>query len=134
MKWYQAAGVGLMQGVAMLPGISRSGSTIAGSRFFGLKKEDAAEFSFLLSIPAILGSLVLQLPDLAGGGSISMGWGAIVAGMIVAAVSGYFAIRVMLKLIVNKRLTGFIIYVAVLGVLVLLDQFVFHIFFAAPAL
>lgn len=131
MKWYQAAGVGFMQGVAILPGISRSGSTIAGSRFFGLNKEAAAEFSFILSIPAILGSLILQLPDLFDGG-VTLGWGPVLLGMAVAAVSGYFAIKVMLRLITKRRLTGFIIYVAILGVLVLLDQFVFNIFFTAP--
>ena len=132
MKWYQAAGVGLMQGIATLPGISRSGSTIAGSRLFGLDKEDAAEFSFLLSIPAILGSLVLQIPDLASGGASDIGFLPIAAGMLVAGVSGYFAIRWMLQLIKNRRLTGFIIYTAVLGALVLLDQFALNIFFTRP--
>lgn len=128
----QAAGVGLMQGVSILPAVSRSGATIAGSRFFGLKKKDAAEFSFLLSIPAILGSVVLQLPGVIETGIKNEPWGAILAGMLVAAVSGYFAVRFMIRLIVKRSLVGFAWYVTALGILVLLDQLVFHVFFASP--
>ncbi len=124
-----ALAVGFMQGIAILPGISRSGTTIAGSRLFGLAKEDAAEFSFLLSIPAILGSLILQLPDAIAAGPADVPWSGIVLGMALAAVSGYFAIRLMLKLIKEKSLKGFAVYVGILGILVLLDQLVLHIFF-----
>ncbi len=132
MKYPQALGVGLMQGIAILPGVSRSGSTIAGSRFFGLTKEDAAEFSFLLSIPAILGSLVLQIPDVVKTGTGGVSWLCVILGTAVAAVSGYFAIRLMLRLIAKKSLMGFSIYVLILGVLVLGDQFIFHLFFERP--
>ncbi|MEG1548042.1 MAG: undecaprenyl-diphosphate phosphatase [Clostridia bacterium] len=132
MKPWQAAGIGLMQGVAILPGISRSGSTIAGSRFFGLKKEEAAEFSFILSIPAILGSLVMQLPDVIESGTAGIPWIAVAVGTLVAAVSGYFAIRFMLELIKRKSLIGFAIYVAALGMLVLIDQFAVNAFFVRP--
>ena len=121
-----------MQGVAIFPGISRSGSTIAGARFFGLSKEAAAEYSFILSIPAILGSLVLQIPDVAREGLAGTSWPCVIAGTLAAAVSGYFAIRLMLRLIVKKSLKGFIIYVGVLGVLVLCDQLIFNVFFAKP--
>ncbi len=124
-----ALGIGLMQGVAILPGISRSGSTIAGARFFGLDKGAAAEFSFLLSIPAILGSVVLQVPDLLEAGMGSLSWGPLLAGMAVAAGSGYLAIRWMLRLIKTKSLLGFSIYTGTLGVLVLFDQLVTHVFF-----
>ncbi len=129
MRPLEAAGVGLMQAISILPAVSRSGATIAGSRFFGLKKEDAAEFSFLLSIPAILGSVVLQAPDVIESGVSNEPWGAIFAGALVAAVSGYFAVRFMLRLIVKKNLLGFAWYVTALGVLVLLDQLVFRVFF-----
>lgn len=132
MRPLDAVGVGLMQGVAMLPGISRSGATIAGSRFCGLTKQDAAEFSFLLSIPAILGSLVLQVPDVIKSGTGGIGWGAVIAGMLVAAVSGYFAVRFMIRIITKKKMRGFAIYVGILGLLVLLDQFAFNLFFANP--
>ena len=132
MKYPEAAGIGLMQGVAIFPGISRSGSTIAGARFFGLSKEAAAEYSFILSIPAILGSLVLQIPDVVREGLAGTSWPCVIAGTLAAAVSGYFAIRLMLRLIVKKSLKGFIIYVGVLGVLVLCDQLIFNVFFAKP--
>lgn len=132
MKYTESLGVGLMQGVAIFPGVSRSGSTIAGARFFGLSKEAAAEYSFILSIPAILGSLVLQIPDVAAEGLQGTDWGCVIVGTIVAAVSGYFAIRWMLKLITKKSLKGFIIYVAALGVLVLCDQLIFNVFFTSP--
>ncbi|MDO5110799.1 MAG: undecaprenyl-diphosphate phosphatase [Clostridia bacterium] len=129
MNYAQAAGVGLVQAVAILPGVSRSGSTIAGSRFFGLNKGAAAEFSFILSIPAILGSCVLQAKDLLTEGTGGIGVLPVLVGMTIAAISGYFAIRWMLKLIKEKSLIGFAVYVGILGVLVLLDQYVTHIFF-----
>lgn len=127
-----AIGIGLMQGIAIFPGLSRSGSTITGARLFGLSKDDAAEYSFLLSIPAILGSLVLQLPDVMEYGIGGLEWSHIILGTIAAALSGYFAIRLMLKLIREKSLIGFGIYTAVLGVLVLADQLIFNVFFANP--
>ena len=129
MRYLHAAGVGLVQAVAILPGVSRSGSTIAGSRFFGLDKSAAAEFSFILSIPAILGSCVLQAKDLVTEGTGGIGAAPILVGMTLAAVSGYFAIRWMLKLIKEKSLIGFAVYVGVLGAAVLLDQYALHIFF-----
>jgi len=129
MKLRDALGIGLMQGIAILPGISRSGSTIAGARFFGLSKEEASEFSFLLSIPAILGSLVLQIPDVLESGIGNISFLPVFLGTLVAAVSGYFAIRFMLKLIREKSLWGFAVYVAVLGALVSIDQFFLHLFF-----
>lgn len=132
MRYGEAVGVGLLQGVAMLPGVSRSGSTIAGSRFFGLSKDAAAEFSFILSIPVILGSVVLQAKDVLTEGLGGIGVAPILVGTLVAAVSGYFAIRWMLRLIKTKSLKGFAIYVACLGVLVLLDQTVFNLFFSNP--
>lgn len=129
MKPKSALGVGLMQGIAILPGISRSGSTIAGARFFGLNREAAAEFSFLLSIPAILGSVLLQLPDVLEEGLVGIAWSPALAGMAVAALSGYLAIRWMLQLIKTKSLLGFALYTAVLGILVLFDQMATHVFF-----
>ncbi len=132
MKWTDAVAVGFLQGVAILPGVSRSGSTIAGGRIFGLSKEEAAQFSFLLSIPVILGALVLQLPDAFASGTGAISWLCIAVGTAVAAVSGYLAIRWMLKLIVKKSLMGFAVYVLILGILVLGDQFVTHFFFTNP--
>ncbi|MDO4568312.1 MAG: undecaprenyl-diphosphate phosphatase [Clostridia bacterium] len=132
MKWYKALGVGAIQGIAILPGISRSGATIAGASYMGLKREAAAEFSFLLSVPAILGSLVLELPDAVRAGAGSIDWLSVAVGTLVAAVSGYFAVRLMIKLIVNRKLNVFAFYTLILGLLVLLDQFVFNLVFSNP--
>ncbi|MBR4434984.1 MAG: undecaprenyl-diphosphate phosphatase [Clostridia bacterium] len=128
MKWYHAAFIGFMQGIAPLPGISRSGATITGATACRLKKDEAAEFSFLLSIPAILGGLVLEVYDaLKGGEPLAVNWLCCVVGVITAAVSGYFAVRFMIRLITKRSFLGFTIYTAALGVFVLLDRYVFHL-------
>ena len=122
--------MGVWQAVAILPGVSRSGSTISGGMFAGLTRERAARFSFLMSIPAICGSLVFQAKDILSGEALGeMGFLAVAAGMIAAAVTGYLAIRFMLRLLQKKSLNGFALYTLVLGVLVLSDQLFFHIFF-----
>ncbi len=124
---YPAAIVmGVMQAFAIMPGLSRSGSTIAGGQIMGLKRKDAANFAFLMSIPVILGSIVYQGYDIVSEGAFdtSLILPSIV-GMVFAAASGYFAVRFMLGLVKRHRLYGFAIYTAVLGVFVLLDQFVF---------
>lgn len=132
MKLPEALAVGAMQGIAILPGVSRSGSTIAGARLFGLSKESAAEFSFILSIPAILGSLLLQIPDVIAEGTAGISALCLITGFLFAAASGYFAIRWMLNLIVKRSLRGFAVYVTVLGIFVLADQFIFNVFFTNP--
>lgn len=128
MKWWHAVVIGAIQGVAVLPGISRSGSTITGASVCGFKKKDAAEFSFLLSIPAILGGLVLELPDLIKEGAGDFTWYGILIGMAVAGVSGYFAVRFMIKLITKKSLWPFAIYTAALGIFLFFNQFVLYLF------
>ncbi len=126
----EAIAIGTAQGIAIVPGISRSGSTIAAGLFVGLEPAFAAEFSFLMSIPAILGSLVLQVLKIAKGdlaiGSIPIA--PTIVGTIVAAISGLFAIQVMMRVIKKGKLAYFAIYVAVLGVLVLIDQNFTHFF------
>lgn len=127
MKWYHAALIGFVQGIAILPGISRSGSTITGATLCKMKKDDAAEFSFLLSIPAILGGAVLELPDAFREGAANIDWLPVIVGVVVAGISGYFAVRFMIKLITKHSFKGFIIYTALLGIFVILDQNVLHL-------
>ncbi len=129
--WYSAILVGLLQGVAMLPGVSRSGSTIAGASFLNISRKNAATFSFILSIPVILGSLVVEIPDAIRAGE-NINWLYAFAGMAVAAVSGYFAIKAVQKLLTKKKFWPFAIYTALLGALVLVDQLVTNFFFANP--
>ena len=127
MKWYHAAFIGFMQGIAPLPGISRSGATITGATACGMAREEAAEFSFLLSIPAILGGAVLEIPDAIKEGTHGIGALPCIIGVIVAAVSGYFAVKFMIRLITKRSLTVFAVYTALLGVFVLLDQYALHL-------
>jgi len=116
--------MGVMQAVAIFPGVSRAGSTIAGGLVSGIGRRQAASFSFLMSIPAILGSVVLQGVKIFSESAISsVELMPTIIGAVCAAVSGYFAIRFMLALISKKRLYGFALYVAALGILVLLDQY-----------
>jgi undecaprenyl-diphosphatase len=128
MRWYDALVIGGMQAVGVLPGVSRSGSTIAGALTCGLDRKSAADFSFLMSIPAILGGLVLELyktvkdPAALEGVLTLQFWGLMLIAMLAAAISGYFAVRFMIKLVTKKGLLGFAIYTGVLGVIVILLQ------------
>mgnify|MGYP001352865530 CR=1 FL=1 len=111
--------IGIGQAVAVLPGISRSGTTIAFGLARGLSREQAARFSFLLSIPGILGALVLSIPDLVGG-TVSTSGGVLFAGMLAAAVTGYAAIRLLLQVVRRGRLVWFSYYTWIVGLLVLI--------------
>ena len=113
--------MGCGQALAVLPGLSRSGTTIAAGLFSGLDKEFAAKFSFILSIPAILGAGIFQLKDLSGG---SVEIGACIAGFIVAAVSGYLAISFLLKLIREKSLDIFAYYCWIVGAVILVGSLI----------
>lgn len=125
MGWLDALIIGVCQAAAIVPGISRSGMTLSGALSRKLDRDTAARFSFLLSIPAILGALVLQIKDLAGGGLEAgggIGAGPVAAGTITAAIVGFFAVKFMLKIVRERSLWGFAVYVAILGTLVLADQ------------
>jgi undecaprenyl-diphosphatase len=128
MRVTDALVIGCMQGVGVLPGVSRSGSTISGALFSGLSRKTAADFSFLMSIPAIIGGAIFEVPEAIKTGLGDMHWTTLVAGMLVAGITGYFAIKIMINAIKKKKLLGFVIYTAVLGALVLVDQFVTHFF------
>ena len=115
--------MGCLQAVGMLPGVSRSGSTIFGGVLGRLKRETAAKFSFMMSAPAIVGSLLVEGKDaLESGVSFGGDLPAIIVGMVVAAISGYLAIRFFLKLISKVSLNGFALYVTLLGILVIVLQ------------
>lgn len=116
--------MGLAQAVAIFPGISRSGSTICAGTLAGGKSDEVAKFSFLMSIPVILGGFVLELgkgivdgslqADVASGGA-TYGW-AIALGFIVSAISGLFAIKVMLKAIQKANYKWFSIYLVLIAI------------------
>lgn len=125
LKLGGAAMMGLLQVVGTLPGVSRSGSTIAGGLMLGIDRKTVAQFSFLMSIPAIMGGVVFQSYGLLKQPEIQVDWLPTIVGTVCAAVAGYLAIKFMLALIVKKRLYGFAIYTAILGVFVLLDRYFF---------
>ena len=110
-------GVGVVQAVlGVFPGISRSGSTITGARIFGYSREEAVRFSFLMSIPAILGACVVELPDLFGESFSADMVAPILAGAVTAAVVGFFAIKLLQYISKNKSFTFFAFYCIIVGV------------------
>lgn len=119
----EALVMGCLQAIGMLPGISRSGSTIFGGVCARVNREAAAKFSFMMSAPAIVGGLLVEGKDaLEAGISFGNDLPAIIVGMVVAAVVGYLSIRFFLKVIANATLNGFALYVAILGVMVIIFQ------------
>ncbi|MDR1904591.1 MAG: undecaprenyl-diphosphate phosphatase [Treponema sp.] len=130
MNWLDAFTIGILQAVAIIPGVSRSGSTLSGALSCKLDRDFGARFSFLLSIPAILGALILQIKDITSGQAPeSIPLPLIAAGTVTAALIGFFAVKLMLRIVRESSLLGFALYTAVLGALVLLDQYVTHLFF-----
>lgn len=115
---YTALAMGAAQAIAVIPGISRSGSTISGGVFSGVQRNKVAKFSFLMSIPVILGSGLVSVLDVTvgGAGMGGIGVGAIIAGMLASAISGYFAVRFMLKIIQKCNYKWFSLYLAAAGV------------------
>ncbi|MGI6037074.1 MAG: undecaprenyl-diphosphate phosphatase [Limnochordia bacterium] len=111
--------IGLGQALALLPGISRSGSTIAFGLMKGLERETAARFSFLLAIPAIGGATLLELGELGALGQ-QIGLAPLVAGTIAAALAGYLAIGLLLHLIRRGPLILFSYYTWTVGALLII--------------
>ena len=120
----QAVVMGLFQGVGMIPGVSRSGSTLLGGTSTGLTKSVAARFSFMMSAPAIVASLLVEGKDALEEGYLSqIELVPCIVGIVAAAVVGYLAIRFMLKVISRGPLSWFALYLALLGVAFLVLQF-----------
>lgn len=113
--WWDAVTLGVAQGFGVLPGISRSGITISTALYRGMDRQTAGEYSFLLSIPAILGALILTLRE-AGELGAQVGLGPVIAGCIVAAVTGYVALTGLLRLVRAGRIALFAFYLVPLGI------------------
>lgn len=118
INYRNAIFIGLIQGVAICPGISRSGSTLFGSLMCRLDREFAVKFVFLISIPSILGSAILEVPKALSEGLPVGSLGPILAGMLAASISGYIAIKTMIKIVSKKKLTYFSYYVWIVGTFV----------------
>ena len=127
MTYKNAVFIGVCQACAVFPGISRSGSTISASLIAGLDRTFAVKYSFILSIPAILGAALVSCLDIAKGevvvetGEIGM----YAAGMVVAAVIGFVAIKLLLKVVVNRKFKWFSLYCFAVGIFAIIGNFVF---------
>jgi len=119
MGWLDALDIGLWQVAALLPGISRSGATIGGAMQRGIERPAAARFSFLLSVPAMLGAGLLAIMDLLKAGTLTSDLPALAIGFVAAAVTGYLCIRWLLGYLQGHRLYVFAAYCALFGALCL---------------
>lgn len=125
MTWLDASIVGIFQGLAITPGLSRSGSTIVGSLFRGFNKELATKFSFLISIPAILGASLLEFKDVFEVGIGDFSIGLVIVGVLAAFISGLFAIRTLINFIKKEKLYYFSFYTWLAGLAVIIVSLVF---------
>lgn len=124
LSFLQAVFIGAAQGAAVTPGISRSGATIAAGLALGLTREEAARFSFLLSVPIVLAATLKTAFDVFAGEATFPGVLPSVVGFVAAAVSGYLAIAGLLAYLRNRPLYPFVGYTAVVGLAVVLWQYV----------
>lgn len=125
LPWPIAFVVGCFQAVALLPGISRSGSTISGGLLSGMQRESAATFSFLIAIPAIGGAAFLDMLKFLKPGhaeTLTMPWTTLLMGMVVSFLVGIVALRMLIQLISRQRLHWFGYYCLCMGALVLVWQ------------
>lgn len=123
-SYKDAAVIGVVQGLATLPGISRSGSTITAGVAVGLRKDFAIKYSFIMSIPAILGALVLEIPDIfSKKAAAGAQFGNYFIGMIVSAVVGFICIKTLLKLIRDRKMSYFTFYCLAVGAIAIITSF-----------
>jgi len=124
MRWTTALGIGVAQVLSLVPGVSRSGITIVSGMFAGLKREQAARFTFLLSIPVVAGAAFFKLLDLKSTGIPSDERTAMLVGVITAAVVGYAAIRFLLRFLANHTLNIFAYYRFAVAAIVAIALFI----------
>ncbi len=117
ISYLEAGIVGVAQGIATLPGLSRSGTTIATSLKLGFDKNFAVKYSFIMSIPAVLGASILEFKDFSMAGLDTITLVNYAVGTVVAAVVGYICIKTMLVIVRGKKFTFFSIYCFIIGVI-----------------
>jgi len=116
LRWPDVLIVGSAQALALFPGISRSGSTISAGLFRGLLRQESARFSFLMSIPVMLGAAVIGLRDLAALSPDLSSLAPLAVGFVTSAIVGYLVIRWFLSYLASHRLTVFAVYCFVVGI------------------
>jgi undecaprenyl-diphosphatase len=129
ISFIDAIVMGVLQAFAIFPAISRSGATISGGLLRRMERKTVAKFAFLMSIPGILGGVVMEGKDVLDSGLAGVDWIGTILGMLFALVAGVLAVRFMIAFVSKKKLYGFGIYTLVLGLLVVLDQYVLHLAF-----
>ena len=121
----QALGIGAAQALALIPGVSRSGSTITAGLFFGLRRDTAARFSFLLSTPIVLGAGLKKTYDVMQSGGIPQDQlGGFIVGFLAAAISGFVCIAFLLRYLQRNTMAPFIWYRFMVGILLLVLVFI----------
>jgi undecaprenyl-diphosphatase len=115
-----ALGVGVFQLAAIIPGLSRSGSTISGGLLFGLTREDAVRFSFIMSVPAILGANVMHIPDVLCTPVARGTLGCYLIGMVVSMISGFCAMKLLIYISKRSRFGAFAYYCMTAGLVTVL--------------
>ncbi len=115
-RWWEALMIGCSQALAIIPGVSRSGSTIAAGLGLGFQREDAARFSFLMSIPIIFGAGLVKIRHLGGG----VGWAELAVGFLASAIFGFLSIRYLLRYIAKHDFKIFVWYRLALAVLIMI--------------
>jgi undecaprenyl-diphosphatase len=115
ISYIEALKVGFIQCLSLIPGFSRTGSTIGGGLLIGLNHEEAARFSFLLATPIIFAAAFLKLPDLVKSSNIN-NIGPILVGSVIALITAYFSTRFLTKYFETKKLTPFAIYCVAFGI------------------
>lgn len=124
ITYKNAVGIGIAQGIATLPGISRSGMTITACLLSGFDKRFAVKYSFIMSIPAILGAAVLDLKNMFSESITASEISCYIIGMLVAAIVGFFCIKFVLALVRNRKFKYFGYYCIVMGLLSVIYHFV----------
>ena len=119
-----ALAIGVTQGISVLPGLSRSGTTITACLLCGFDRKFAVKYSFIMSMPAILGAMILELKDIGGTHLAGNEIAAYIIGMVIAAVVGFFAIRIMLNVVMNRYFKFFAFYCLIIGAISIIGYLV----------
>ncbi len=126
VTYFDAVLIGAAQGLAAFPGISRSGATICTASLLGNKKENSADFSFLISIPIIIGSSIMEL--IKNDSAAGIGALAVICGFFAAFISGLLSVYLLMRILKKYSLDAFAVYLFLLSIFLILNDLVLHIF------
>jgi len=116
MNGWRAILMGIAQSLAVIPGISRAGSTISTGLYFGLNRNIAATFSFLMVLPVLAGAMILEIKDVLEVGLDSVALGGLATGFLASFISGYIALSYLIKLLKREKFHYFAYYCWAVGI------------------